>query len=304
MKSSAEIPETAALKKRSGLKRWTGGDYAVLIILTVVALFIFLPFYNAVVISLETNRAYALHPVSLYPAEFSLKNYIHLIEKGQIWTGFQNTVLITAVGTVLSMSVSVMMAYAFSRKRYPGKKLFFLLMMFTMFFSGGMIPTYLQMKNLGLIDSRWGIILFVGVSSYNIVVLKSGFEQTPPDLEEAAKIDGANDLVVFFSVMLPLQGPLLATFTLFTAVGYWNEWFWSMLLINSSAKMTLQTVLRSIVAEAAAAADVSTGEADLDVFSQGVKMAAVMMAMVPIMCFYPFLQKYFVKGVMVGSIKM
>ena len=202
------------------------------------------------------------------------------------------------------MSVSVMMAYAFSRRQYPGKRLFFLLMMFTMFFSGGMIPTYLQMKSLGLIDSRWGIILFVGVSSYNIVVLKSGFEQTPPDLEEAAKIDGANDLVIFFSVMLPLQGPLLATFTLFTAVAYWNEWFWSMLLINSSGKMTLQTVLRSIVAEAAAAADVSTGEADLDVFSQGVKMAAVMMAMVPIMCFYPFLQKYFVKGVMVGSIKM
>ncbi len=301
MKSVAERPGKTA---RSGLNRWTRGDTAVFVILTVIALLILLPFYNAVVISLETNRAYALHPVSLYPAEFSLKNYTYLIEKGQIWTGFQNTVLITAIGTVLSMSVSVMMAYAFSRRKYPGKRLFFLLMMFTMFFSGGMIPTYLQMKNLGLIDSRWGIILFVGVSSYNIVVLKSGFEQTPPDLEEAAKIDGANDLVIFFSVMLPLQGPLLATFTLFTAVAYWNEWFWSMLLINSSGKMTLQTVLRSIVAEAAAAADVSTGEADLDVFSQGVKMAAVMMAMVPIMCFYPFLQKYFVKGVMVGSIKM
>ena len=301
MKSVAEHPGKTA---RSGLNRWTRGDTAVFVILTVIALLILLPFYNAVVISLETNRAYALHPVSLYPAEFSLKNYTYLIEKGQIWTGFQNTVLITAIGTVLSMSVSVMMAYAFSRRKYPGKRLFFLLMMFTMFFSGGMIPTYLQMKSLGLIDSRWGIILFVGVSSYNIVVLKSGFEQTPPDLEEAAKIDGANDLVIFFSVMLPLQGPLLATFTLFTAVAYWNEWFWSMLLINSSGKMTLQTVLRSIVAEAAAAADVSTGEADLDVFSQGVKMAAVMMAMVPIMCFYPFLQKYFVKGVMVGSIKM
>ena len=301
MKSVAEHPGKTA---RSGLNKWTRGDTAVFVILTVIALLILLPFYNAVVISLETNRAYALHPVSLYPAEFSLKNYTYLIEKGQIWTGFQNTVLITAIGTVLSMSVSVMMAYAFSRRQYPGKRLFFLLMMFTMFFSGGMIPTYLQMKSLGLIDSRWGIILFVGVSSYNIVVLKSGFEQTPPDLEEAAKIDGANDLVIFFSVMLPLQGPLLATFTLFTAVAYWNEWFWSMLLINSSGKMTLQTVLRSIVAEAAAAADVSTGEADLDVFSQGVKMAAVMMAMVPIMCFYPFLQKYFVKGVMVGSIKM
>ena len=292
-----------ALSDKPKRKKWTKGDYAVFIILTFTALMILLPFYNAVVISLETNRAYALHPVSLYPAEFSLKNYQYLIDKGQLGIGFQNTVLITIAGTVLSMAASVMMAYAFSRK-FPGKKLIFLLMMFTMFFSGGMIPTYLQMKALKLIDSRWGIILFVGVSTYNIVILKSGFEQTPVDLEDAAKIDGANDLIIFFRVMLPLQGPLLATFTLFTAVAYWNEWFWSMLLINSASKMTLQTVLRSIVAEATAAADVSTGEADLDVFSQGVKMAAVMMAMVPIMCFYPFLQKYFVKGVMVGSVKM
>ncbi len=292
-----------ALSDKPKRKKWSGGDYAVFIVLTLTALLILLPFYNAVVISLETNRAYALHPVSLYPAEFSLKNYQYLIDKGQLGVGFQNTIMITTSGTVLSMAASVMMAYAFSRK-FPGKKLIFLLMMFTMFFSGGMIPTYLQMKALKLIDSRWGIILFVGVSTYNIVILKSGFEQTPIDLEDAAKIDGANDLIIFFRVMLPLQGPLLATFTLFTAVAYWNEWFWSMLLINSSSKMTLQTVLRSIVAEASAAADVSTGEADLDVFSQGVKMAAVMMAMVPIMCFYPFLQKYFVKGVMVGSVKM
>ena len=292
-----------ALSDKPKRKKWTNGDYVVFIILTFTALMILLPFYNAVVISLETNRAYALHPVSLYPAEFSLKNYQYLIDKGQLGIGFQNTVLITIAGTILSMAASVMMAYAFSRK-FPGKKLIFLLMMFTMFFSGGMIPTYLQMKALKLIDSRWGIILFVGVSTYNIVILKSGFEQTPVDLEDAAKIDGANDLVIFFRVMLPLQSPLLATFTLFTAVAYWNEWFWSMLLINSASKMTLQTVLRSIVAEASAAADVSTGEADLDVFSQGVKMAAVMMAMVPIMCFYPFLQKYFVKGVMVGSVKM
>ena len=288
---------------RTRRRKWTWGDAVIFAVLTLTALMILLPFYNAVVISLETNRAYALHPVSLYPVEFSMKNYEYLVHKGQLAVGFKNTLIITSAGTALSMAASVMMAYAFSR-RFPGKKLFFILMMVTMFFSGGMIPTYLQMKTLKLIDSRWGIILYVGISAYNIVIMKSGFEQTPVDLEDAARIDGANDLVIFLRVMLPLQGPILATFTLFTAVAYWNEWFWSMLLINSSGKMTLQTVLRSIVAEASAAADVSTGEADLDVFSQGVKMAAVMMAMVPIMCFYPFLQKYFVKGVMVGSVKM
>ena len=124
------------------------------------------------------------------------------------------------------------------------------------------------------------------------------------ELEEAAKIDGANDLVVFFRVMLPLQGALLATFTLFTAVGYWNEWFWSMLLINSARKMTLQTVLRAIVAESQAYSDIASGDTDVTVFTNGIKMAAVIMTTIPIMLFYPFLQKYFVKGVLVGSVKM
>lgn len=295
---------SAPVNKPAVRKKLTGGDIAVASALTLLALLVFFPFYNAVVISLETNAAFARQPVAMYPAEFSLANYTYLWEKGQILNGYKNTLFVTAVGTILSMSVSVMMAFVFSRRSFPGKRLFFLLVMFTMFFSGGMIPTYLVMKDLKFIDSLWGIICMCGVSTYNVIILKSGFEQTPPELEEAAKIDGANDLIVFFCVMLPLQSALLATFTLFTAVAYWNEWFWSMLLINSSSKMPLQIVLRAIVAEAAAAADVSTGEANSDVFTQGVKMAAVMMTMVPIMCFYPFLQKYFVKGVLVGSVKM
>lgn len=290
--------------RKSRLHRATGWDALIFLSLTLLAIIIFLPFYNAVVISLETNRAYALHPVTMYPVEFTLRNYEHLIEKGQIGIGYKNTIFITFVGTVLSMFSMVAMAYAFSRKQYPGKKFFFLLMLFTMFFSGGMIPTYLQFKNLGLINSVWAIILYSGISAYNIIILKNGFEQTPPELEEAAKIDGANDLVIFLRVELPLQGALLATFTLFTAVGYWNEWFWSTLLINSGSKMTLQVVLKAIVAESAALEDVSTGEAGMDAFAQGIKMAAVMLTMVPIMCLYPFLQKYFVKGVLVGSVKM
>ena len=293
-----------AKRKKSRLNRIRGWDVVIVIALTLIAIIIFLPFYNAVVISLETNRAYALNPVSMYPVEFTLRNYEHLIEKGQIGIGYKNTLFITVVGTALSMFAMVAMAYGFSRKRFPGKRLFFLMMLFTMFFSGGMIPTYLQFKNLGLINSVWAVILYSGVSAYHIIILKNGFEQTPPELEEAAKIDGANDLVIFLRVELPLQGALLATFTLFTAVGYWNEWFWSTLLINSGSKMTLQVVLKAIVAESAALEDVSTGEAGLDAFAQGIKMAAVMLTMVPIMCLYPFLQKYFVKGVLVGSVKM
>lgn len=281
----------------------TAGDVIVIVILTLIALLIFLPFYNSIIISFESPQAYALHPVSLYPVDFSMKNYSYLLEKGQIGTGYKNTIFITGIGSIYGMAVSVMTAYAFSRKKFPGKKPLFFLMMLTMFFNGGMIPTYLQLKNMGLIDSLWGVILPLGVSTYNIIVLKSGFEQTPPELEEAAKIDGANDLIIFFRIMLPLQGALLATFFLFTAVAYWNEWFWSMLLIDSGSKMTLQTVLRAIICEATVDADISSGDVT-DLFSQGVKMAAVVMTMVPIMCVYPFLQKYFVKGVMIGAVKM
>ncbi len=289
---------------KSRLKQATGWDMLIFILLTLLTLIIFLPFYNAVVISLETNRAYALNPVSLYPVEFTLRNYEHLISKGQIGIGYKNTVFITFMGTALSMFSMLAMSYAFSRRHYPGKKLFFVMMLFTMFFSGGMIPTYLQFKNLGMINTTWAIVLYSGISAYNVIILKNGFEQTPAELEEAAKIDGANDLVIFLRIELPLQGALIATFTLFTAVGYWNEWFWSTLLINSGSKMPLQVVLKAIVAESAALEDVSTGEAGADAFAQGIKMAAVMLTMVPIMCLYPFLQKYFVKGVLVGSVKM
>lgn len=297
------MQNTALMNQKPKKKPVTAGDVIVIVILTLMALLIFLPFYNSIIISFESPQAYALHPVSLYPVDFSMKNYSYLLEKGQIGTGYKNTIFITGIGSIYGMAVSVMTAYAFSRKKFPGKKPLFFLMMLTMFFNGGMIPTYLQLKNMGLIDSLWGVILPLGVSTYNIIVLKSGFEQTPPELEEAAKIDGANDLIIFFRIMLPLQGALLATFFLFTAVAYWNEWFWSMLLINSGSKMTLQTVLRAIICEATVDADISSGDVT-DLFSQGVKMAAVVMTMVPIMCVYPFLQKYFVKGVMIGAVKM
>ena len=289
---------------RARKKPYTIGDVLIFITLTLLALLIFTPFYNAVVISLESNRGYALHPVSIIPTEPTINNYIYVVKNGNILTGYVSTIIITSVGTLLSMAAMIMMAYVFSRKPFPGSRLLFALVMFTMFFSGGMIPTYLQFKNLGLINSRWAIILYCGISTYNLIIMRSSFQQTPADLEEAAKIDGANDITIFFRVMLPLQSAIIATFTLFTAVGYWNEWFWSMLLINSAQKMTLQTVLRAIVAESAAYSDIASGDTDMNVFTAGIKMAAVVMTTLPIMFFYPFLQKYFVKGVLVGAIKM
>ena len=212
--------------------------------------------------------------------------------------------VLTVLGTVWGMGASVMAAYTFSRRDMPGRKIFFLLMLFTMFFDGGIVPTYLVMKKYGFIGSYAGVILLIGVSAFNIIIMKNGFEATPPALEEAAKVDGANDIRIFLQVMLPLQAPMLATFTLFTAVAYWNEWFWSLLTLTSSGTQTLQLYLRMIINSASDVTDMSTGMSTESTFSQGIKMAAVLLTIAPIMLVYPFLQKYFAKGILVGAVKM
>ena len=288
------------VKKHS---RKTIGDYVIFAILTLLAFSLVFPFYNAVVISLETATAYVQNLMSLYPKDMTFENYMYLIEDGSVWVGYRSTLTIVFWGLIFGMSITTLTAYGLSRRDFPGKKPLFLLMMFTMFFGGGMVPTYLMMKDFKLINTFAGVILLGGVSTSNIIVMKSGFESSPPALEEAAKIDGANDLQIFWQVMLPLQKPLLATFSLFTIVRYWNSWYWPMLLLNTPDKMTLQLVLRMIVMNASEEVSASAGASD-QMFSIGLKMAAVMFTIVPVMCVYPFLQKHFAKGVMVGAIKM
>jgi putative aldouronate transport system permease protein len=284
--------------------RMTLGNIVIFTVLSLLALIIVVPFYQAIIISLETGAGFHRNPLSLYPVDFTLENYRYLIQNGGLLNGYRSTLIITALGTAWGMCVSVMAAYVFSRRDMPGRKVLFLLMLFTMFFDGGIVPTYLVMKKYGMVGSYSGVILLIGVSAFNIIVMKNGFESTPDSLEEAAKIDGANDLTIFLRVMLPLQKPLLATFTLFTIVTYWNEWFWSLLTLTSSGTQTLQLYLRSVVSAAADVTDMSTGMSTEATFAQGIKMAAVLLTIGPIMAVYPFLQKYFTKGIMVGAVKM
>ena len=291
-------------KRTAGNRRLRLGYALIVFVLTMLALAICLPFYNAIVISFETSAAFNRNPLSLYPAEFTLDNYDYLIHNGGLLNAYKSTILITVLGTVWGMGASVMAAYTFSRRDMPGRKIFFLLMLFTMFFDGGIVPTYLVMKKYGFIGSYAGVILLIGVSAFNIIIMKNGFEATPPALEEAAKVDGANDIRIFLQVMLPLQAPMLATFTLFTAVAYWNEWFWSLLTLTSSGTQTLQLYLRMIINSASDVTDMSTGMSTESTFSQGIKMAAVLLTIAPIMLVYPFLQKYFAKGILVGAVKM
>lgn len=281
-------------------------DYIlILVILTVLLFCIVFPFYNVLVISVSTSKSYALAPTALWPGEFTLENYAYLVEDGSIWVGYKNTLLVTVCGLIYGMTITTLTAYGFSHESFPGKKILFLLMMFTMFFGGGLVPTFLMMKNFNLINTHASIVLLGGVSTGNIIVMKSGFESTPESMREAARIDGANDIQTFWHVMLPLQKPLLATFSLFTIVGYWNAWYWPMMMLNTPSKFTLQLILRMIINSASN--NFNTGVSDDAVertFSQGIKMAAVIFTIAPVMCVYPFLQKHFAKGVMVGAIKM
>lgn len=298
-------------KKSWRANRANGADVAVFLVLTVIMLAVFLPFWNCFVTSFQSQADYNRNPMALWPRRFSLENYKAVFTGNSILVGYKSTLIITIGTTIYAMFLNATMAFCFSRTRehFPGKTFFFVLILIPMYIGGGVVPTYLLMKNLKLINTYAGIILMSGASTYNIIIMKNGYEEMR-SLEEAACIDGANDIQMFVRILLPLQKPLMATFTLFTMVGAWNSWYWPMILLNDFDKMTLQQILRNIVVTASARttstmASASGGvEAERQLFSQGIKMASVFVTMLPIMLVYPFLQKYFAKGVMVGAIKM
>ena len=294
--------------RRKKRKRYDGVDVTCFVCLTLLAVLIIVPFWNAVVLSFSTQSAWVEKPFALWPVEFTWNNFGAMAKQaGGLVAAYRNTVLLAFVGTLAGMVVTAMTAYGFTRS-FPGKKGFFYLMLFSMFFGGGLIPTYLLVKNLGLLNKLSSLILLSVPSAYNIIVMKNGFESIPKDLPEAATMDGASELTIFTKIMVPLQKPIIATFSLFTVVGYWNSWFWPMLAIDDPKKHVLQVFLRGIILSATNLANQEVTAADTTsraaVYPVGIQMAAVFVVMLPIMLVYPFLQKYFVKGMLVGGIKM
>lgn len=241
--------------------------------------------------------------VLLWPQKINLDAYRRVFSNPEIWTGYKNTLIYTVAGTLLNVILTAMLAYALSRKNVLLKKPLTFMISFTMFFNGGMIPTYLVVKNLGLLDHRFAVILPGLVQVFNFIIMRTQFESIPDALEEAAKIDGANQWTIFWRIYLPVSGTSLAVMTLFYAVNHWNGWMNAMLYLPNTPELhPLALVTRGIVVSSASAA-MSEGAALTQEMADAIKYATIIVSTLPILCLYPFLQKYFTKGVMVGSVK-
>ena len=272
-------------------------------LLTVLALLILYPFYNVLLVSIVSQKEYMQTPFMIFPKQITFEAYSFIFSNPRIHSGYINTFFILLVGVPYNMLITTCTAYALSRNDFPGKKMITSLVIFTMYFSGGLIPLYLLIKDIGLMNNIWSIILVSGANTFYMLLIRSYFLSIPSAVEESAKIDGANDIVILYRIMLPLAMPIMATIILFFSVDRWNEWFHAMLFIRGGDKWPLQMVLRSIISSTSVDMNNAGITFDRNVFSDGVKMAAIFITMAPIMVLYPFLQKYFMKGIMIGSEK-
>lgn len=283
--------------------------YISLILLLIITLY---PVVYVFSVSVSSTEAYESGKVILFPVDVNLDAYKFVLSEGDVPRSFLNSVIYTIVYTAGALMFTTSMAYPLSRakERVPFHGLITKLVVISMFFSAGMIPNYLLVKDLGLMNSMWALILPVIITTYNLVVMRSFFEGIPIDLEEAAFIDGANEVVIFFKIMLPLSKAALATVGLFYGVYMWNSWFSAMLYLKDEAKYPLQLIIRELImqnqlaAELEAVGDTSMSDAlGAATNPEIVKYATLFVSIVPMLAVYPFIQKYFVKGVMVGSVK-
>lgn len=269
--------------------------------LLLFALATLLPFANVLSKSVSEEWAVVSGKVGIFPVGFQLHTMAYVVTSNQFIRSFLISVGITVVGTLLSILVTAITAYPLSKRQLPGISFIMVLFIFTMMFNGGIIPNYLLMKNLGLINSLWSIILPAIVSVFNLLVIKSYYESLPEALEESAKMEGARTFTILFRIILPLSGPVLATIALFYAVHYWNDFFNPMLYINDPSLKPLQLYLRDIVMDADSSSAMNKSVDDLmNVSPEGVRAATVIASTIPILLVYPFLQKYFIKGVLIG----
>lgn len=291
-------------KRKNRIRRSAGSvifDTLNLLILCLLAFSTIYPFWDTLVVSFSSLKSYLSSSVHLWPKEWSVEGYSYMLSNPLLWTSYGNTLFITIVGTCINMLITIMTSYVLSKTYLRGHRVMTFLCVFTMMFSGGIIPTYMVIKDIGLLNSVWAMIIPTAISTYNMIILRNFFSAMPRELEESATLDGCTEIGVLFRIVLPVSLPAITTVTLFYAVDHWNDFFSAIMYINKQKSWPLQLFLRSMLYENEAA--YQSGGESLFLLGQPMKMAAVMMAIIPIMCAYPFFQKYFTKGVMTGAIK-
>lgn len=272
------------------------------ILLTVIGFIMFYPMFYVFIVSISSAEYINQGAISFWPRGINFEAYSRVFQNESIWTGYKNTILYTVVGTLINVVVTAMCAYPLSRRDFYGRGPITVIVTLTMFFSGGMIPLYLVINGIGIMNTMWAVILPTTISTYNMIVMRTSFEAIPVSLIESAHLDGANDIRILGKIVLPLSKPIIATMVLFYAVTHWNSYFPAMLYLNDQTKYPVQVIMRDIVIEGdmAQAGDVS---GMMNVVSTNYKYAVIIISVIPILLVYPFIQKYFTKGVMIGAVK-
>ncbi|MGX1831655.1 carbohydrate ABC transporter permease [Paenibacillus taichungensis] len=275
------------------------------VMLGILGILTVLPFLYIIGNSFATEAEITERSFFLIPKVFSFSAYEYIFSSSTIFRSIGVSIFVTVAGTLVNLFFTLTMAYPLSRSDFWGRNVMMNMVIFSMLFGGGMIPTYLVIRGLGLLDSYWALMLPGAISAFNLIVVKNFFQQMPPGLEEAARIDGCSDLGVLWRIVLPLSKPVIATFALFYAVGHWNNFFSALLYISDSNKWPLQVMLRQIVLlSQASVGDMANMDPNfVQPPEQSIKMAVIVVGTIPILLVYPFLQKHFAKGVMLGSIK-
>ena len=279
-------------------------DVTVYIVLGLLLLIVAYPLWFVIIASVSDPAAVSFGRVILLPKGFSLEGYRQVITYPAIWRSYLNTIVYTLCDVALTTVITVTAGYALSRRDMVGKNIFVVYMTITMFFSGGMIPFYFVVKNIGLENSLWSLVLPVAVNTFNLMILRVSFASVPTALEESAYLDGVGHFTMLFKIILPISKASIAVIGLYYAVNHWNSWFNAMLFLNDRNKYPLQLILREILINSdTSSMTMGAGASELEYVGETIKYAVIIISTLPILCVYPFIQKYFAKGVMVGAVK-
>ncbi|NOU94482.1 ABC transporter permease subunit [Paenibacillus sp. LMG 31456] len=286
-----------------GSKVFDSFNVLILILLMFITLY---PIYYIFIVSISDGNLVTRGLITWIPLDITFDAYKIVFKNPDIWQAYGNTLLYTTVGTTINVFMTALCAYPLSRKDFYGRNLFIFMVAITMFISGGLIPLYLVVQQLGLIDTMWALVLPPAISTFNMIIMKTYFEGIPMALQESAYLDGANEIQVLIKIILPLSLPVMATMVLFYAVHHWNSFFPALIYLNDSDKFPVQVLLRNIVIAGEFAdqtADIGSASSNFRVVATNYKFAVIIITILPILIVYPYLQKYFVKGAMIGALK-